>query len=223
MPRALVLLLLATCCVAFPAFAGTNVTGTLWLSAADRSAARASGTRVRQRGVTDAVVWVEEIPERVEGRLAEPPSGWFGLGKKAPPPLPSVAQREDSFSPRVLAVPAGANVELANRDRLYHSTFSVSGAKRFDLGESAPGRRDTLAFERPGVVNLHCGFHPDAAGYVVVTPNHAFARPNAAGRFELPRLPAGRYVLRAWHPQKGELKLPFDVPRRGPVALDPSF
>lgn len=226
MARFVVALALLSCCLAPVALAGTNVSGTLWLSAASRgTGARAdSSARGRQRGVGEGVVWVETIPDLVEKKLAEPPRGWFGLKKaKADPPLPRIGEREDRFTPRVLAVPAGGSVEFANRDRFYHSAFSVSGAKRFDLGKAPPGHRDTLEFERAGVINLHCEIHPKAVGYVVVTPNRAYATPDASGRFRLPRLPAGRYVLHAWHPQKGELKLPFDVPRRGSVELNPTF
>lgn len=223
MPRPIVPIVLVLCFAASPALAGTNVTGTLWLSSAARMRAVRSGVTETQPNVTEGVVWVETIPAKLEAKLASPKRGWFGLRKKAEPPLPSVAQREDRFAPKVLAVPAGSNVELANRDRLYHSTFSVSGAKRFDLGKTAPGRRDTLSFARVGVVNLHCEIHPRAVGYVVVTPNRAYATPDSLGRFSMPRLPKGRYVLHAWHPRLGELTLPFDVPKRGAVALDPSF
>lgn len=217
------ILLVLLACLASPAFGGTNVRGTLWLSAAERARAGKSATRPKQPGIGEAVVWVAAIPERIESRLAEPRRGWFGLRKVEEPPLPKVAQRLDTFAPRVLAVPAGSSVEFANGDRLYHSTFSVSGARRFDLGKTPPGRRDTLEFRKPGVINLHCEIHPRAVGYVVVTPNRAYATPDSAGRFQLPKLPPGRYVLHAWHPQKGELKLPFDVPKRGVVALDPTF
>jgi len=226
MSRLAVPIALAACLAASPARADSPVSGTLWLSSAARDAAKsqAAGAKERQKGVTEAVVWVAKIPERVETRLASPRRGWFVLRNPAPPaPLPSVAQREDRFTPRVTAVPAGSSVEFTNRDRLYHSTFSVSGAKRFDLGKTPPGRRDTLAFPRAGIINLHCEIHPKAVGYVVVTPNRAYATPDPAGRFRLPKLPPGRYELRAWHPLKGELKLPFDVPRRGTVHLNPTF
>jgi hypothetical protein len=221
MPRLALLLLIVAACFALPAAASSNVSGTLWLTASARLHAGTTRPRPPQPGVKEGVVWVEAIPGRLELKLATPPKRWFVLATQ--PPLPSVCERTDRFDPRVLAVPAGASVEFANRDRLYHSMFSVSGAKRFDLGKMAPGRRDTLEFRRAGVINLHCEIHPEAAGFLVVTPNHAFARPNAAGHFALPRLPAGHYVLHAWHPRMGELELPFDVPRRGAVVLDPSF
>lgn len=226
MTRLVVALSLLSCCVALPARADTSVTGTLWLSPGARDAAQQQPAlaKQRQKGVEDGVVWVARIPERVDLRLSERSRGWLVLRKpKAGPPLPSVALRHDSFTPRVLAGPAGSRVEFANRDRLYHSAFSVSNAKRFDLGQRPPGRRDTLAFPRSGVINLHCEIHPEAVGYLVVTPNRAHARPDAAGRFRLPKLPPGRYELHAWHPRKGELKLPFDVPRRGAVELNPTF
>ena len=224
MARLVFALALAGCCLAPAAFAGTNVSGTLWLSAPAREQARRAETRTAQPGVGEGVVWVEAIPEPLEKKPAEPPRRWFGFWPaKAEPPLPRVGERDDRFVPRVLAVPAGASVEFANRDRLYHSAFSVSGAKRFDLGKAPPGQRDTLEFGRAGVINLHCEIHPKAVGYLVVTPNRAYATPDAAGRFRLPRLPAGHYVLHAWHPQKGELRLPFRVPRRGSVALGPTF
>jgi len=223
---AVTLALVSSCCAAFPVFADSSVSGTLWLSSAARNATtkQAPDAKSRQQGVNEGVVWIAKVPSRVEARLAEPRRAWFGL-KKQPeaPPLPSVAMREDRFTPRVVAVPAGSRIEFANSDRLYHSAFSVSGAKRFDLGKSPPGRRDTLSFARAGVINLHCEIHPDAVGYVVVTPNRVYAKPDARGRFRLPRLPPGRYWLHAWHPQKGELELPFDVPRRGAVVLNPTF
>lgn len=223
MPRLIVPFALALCFAAWPAHAGTNVTGTLWLSSAARARAAKSGVAAKQPTVAEGVVWVESIPAKLEAKLASPKRSWFGLRKKAEPPLPSVAQRDDRFSPKVLAVPTGSHVELANRDRFYHSPFSVSDAKRFDLGKTGPGRRDTLSFKRVGVINLHCEIHPRAIGYVVVTPNRAYATPDSTGRFSIPRLPKGRYVLHAWHPRLGELTLPFDVPKRGAVALDPSF
>jgi hypothetical protein len=127
------------------------------------------------------------------------------------------------FKPRVLAVAAGSKVEIVNMDRVYHNAFSVSAAKRFDLGKYPPGRADTLEFERPGVINLHCEIHPDMLGFVVVTPNHAFTRPDSTGAFELPKLPAGRYRVHAWNPRGVETTSDVSMPQRGDVPLEMVF
>lgn len=210
------------CLVATTCAAGTNVRGTLWLSLGDRSKASKSATAIAQSSVTEGVIWVDEIPGKVERKLTTEKKLWF-FSRKRVKAMPTVAQRGEAFTPRVVAVSAGDSLVLTNPDKLYHSAFSVSGAKRFDLGKIAPGRRDTVGFGKTGVVNLHCEIHPDAVGYVVVTPNHAYARPDSVGRFSLPKLPPGHYVLRVWHPRRGELELPFDVPKRGDVVLDPTF
>jgi len=203
-----------------------NVHGVLWASraAARRSAtpAGAGASRAQriaaQRGVTEAVVWIERIPDTVEQKLTGGGHHWFWQ-KRAAPHLPCVVQKANAFTPSVLAVPAGGSVEFRNLDHVYHNVFSVSPARRFDVGKNAPGRADTVTFDQPGVVNLHCDIHPAELGFVVVVPNHAFVRPDSLGGFDLPKLPVGTYTVRAWHPRLGETKQTFDVPRRGDVGL----
>lgn len=215
---------------AAPATAGV-IRGQLWRSkAVARTASRPvvtpASTGLRrivaplppaQPGITDASIWIDRVPESVEKKLSR--RGWF-----APKPrLARIVQSKSRFTPRVLAVPAGSDVEFQNLDRVYHNAFSVSAARRFDLGKYPPGRLDTVRFERPGVVNIHCDIHPSEIGFVVVTPNHAYARPDSLGRFKLPNLPPGAYTLRVWHPQLGELRRKVEVPKRGDIHLEVSY
>jgi hypothetical protein len=69
-------------------------------------------------------------------------------------------------------------------------------------------------------VNLHCDIHPDEQGYLVVTPNRVYARPDSLGRWRLPKLPAGTYKLRMFHPVRGELTREVVMPPRGDLAVD---
>jgi len=239
--RAVSVFTLVTILVAAPAAAGV-IRGQLWLErssvrkpalvAAARDAATTPAPDVRrllaaQRGVSDAVLYVESIDERTEQRLARPKGGswfsWLPWADKPEPRLKRLVQSKNRFDPRVFVTVAGESVELLNLDRVYHNTFSVSAAKRFDLGKYAPGATDTITFEHPGIVNLHCDIHPDEIGYVAVTPNHAYAAPDSLGRFELPRLPEGSYRLRYWHPHQGDHVLGVVVPRRGDVVLELAF
>ena len=170
-----------------------------------------------QRRVKEAVVYLERIPEKVERKLTR--RRWW----KRAPRLPRIVQADLRFTPRVLAAAAGTRVEFANLDRVFHNTFSVSAARRFDLGKYPPGHVDTVAFDRAGVANLHCDIHPQESGFVVVLPNHAFTRPDSLGRFTLPKLPAGSYTVRVWHPRFGELRRNVTMPSQGDLSVDLTY
>lgn len=199
---------------AFPADAGV-IRGKLLLTPAavhaDQIKDPAALARA-ERGVTDAVVYLEQVPDHVERKLTG--HGWLFFIPR-PAPMPKIIQADMRFKPRITPVAVGTSVRLENRDRVYHSAFSVSAAKRFDLGKYPPGTIDTILFDHAGVVNLHCEIHPEMMGYIVVVPNHAYVRPDSLGGFQLPKLPAGRYTVRAWHPTFGELTKQIEVPRHG--------
>jgi hypothetical protein len=192
----------------------TSAHGTRAHGAADSSAAAKPAL---QRGANDAVIYLAQVPQKVEKKLTH-----RGLFRKAPRP-PRIVQTKLRFVPRVLAAAVGTAVEFENLDRVYHNAFSVSAAKRFDLGKYAPGTIDTVTFDHVGVANLHCDIHPDESGFVVVVPNHAFARPDSLGRFTLPKLPRGQYTVRVWHPRLGEITRTVEMPKHGDVALELRF
>ncbi len=60
--------------------------------------------------------------------------------------------------------------------------------------------------------------------YVVAVPGALVARPDRDGRFALPAVPAGAYVLHAWHERAGEVTRALVVGRGGAddvrLALD---
>ena len=54
-------------------------------------------------------------------------------------------------------------------------------------------------FDKVGVVQVFCNVHPGMRAMIVVTPNRYFTRADAEGRFEIDRVPAGKYQLVAFH------------------------
>ena len=184
--------------------------------ASSRSAVTAPDPKP-QPGVVDAVVSVRAIPEKVEAKLAQQ------MKRDRSRPLPRMVIHQSHYAPRVMAVTAGTELEFQNLDRIWHNAFSVSAASRFDLGKIKPGAIDTVKLARPGVINLHCDIHPDEIGYVVITPNHAIARPDGNGRFTLPKLPPGEYQVEMWHPLRGSRVATVVVPRRGDAVCDLAF
>ena len=46
----------------------------------------------------------------------------------------TLVQRNKTFEPHVLVVPAGSEVDFPNKDPFFHNVFSLFDGKRFDLG-----------------------------------------------------------------------------------------
>lgn len=170
------------------------------------SAGALAGPRRVVRGrVEDAVVFLERLPAGADSLL--PPPG----------PAPRLVQKDQAFAPRVTAVAVGTTVAFPNDDPIYHNVFSASPARRFDLGKYPKGASRSVTFHRPGLVNVYCDIHSNMEAFVLVLPHRAFARPDAAGRWALPEVPPGRYVVRAWHPDFPELSREVTLPQDGAV------
>jgi plastocyanin len=158
--------------------------------------------------VTDAVVYVTQVPASAESLLAGDPSGHV------------LAQKNQAFSERVLSCVVGTTVDFPNQDPIFHNVFSVSPVKRFDLGKYPRGHSKKVTFNKTGLVQVFCDIHPSMACFILVLPNRAFVRPDENGAYALPRLPGGSYTVKVWHPDFGELTRTVKVPASGEVALD---
>jgi plastocyanin len=156
----------------------------------------------------DAVIHLEGLSPAADSAIAWKPT------------RPRLAQKDQAFAPRVLPVVVGTTVDFPNLDPIYHNVFSLSPAKRFDLGKYPKGQSKPVTFTRPGLVNVFCDIHSDMAAFIVVVPNRAFAQPDAAGNYALPDVPAGRYTVRFWHPDLPPVTRTVQVPERGDVVLD---
>jgi plastocyanin len=177
------------------------------------SAGSMAGMHQEPRGLaSDAVVYVDRVPAAAESALAAAAS-----------PVPRLAQKDQMFVPRVIAIAVNTNVEFPNQDPIYHNVFSLSPPRRFDLGKYPRGSSRTVNFSKPGLVNVYCDIHSNMEAFILVLPHHGFTRPRASGEFRLPDLPAGTYVLHAWHPDLGEQTVTVEVPAVGLVAADPSY
>lgn len=129
----------------------------------------------------------------------------------APPefdPVPQTAvmdQVNREFVPEVLVIAAGTEVSFPNRDRIHHHVYSFSRAKTFEIPLYRDGEAPRTVFDQPGVVKLGCNIHDWMLAAIVVVPTSLHTRTDATGAYRLADLPAGRYVLAAWHPHlRGE-------------------
>ncbi|HTT21031.1 MAG TPA: carboxypeptidase regulatory-like domain-containing protein [Candidatus Sulfotelmatobacter sp.] len=129
-------------------------------------------------------------------------------------------QRNQRFEPQLLVIPVGSTVSFPNADPIYHNVFSLSGAKRFDLGYYPEGHTRTIQFDLPGVVQIYCHLHPNMYAAVVVTPNEWYTRPAGDGSFALSRVPPGDYRLVVWHMHAGFFRKEVHVNANSPTNVD---
>jgi plastocyanin len=144
------------------------------------------------------------------------------FAKPASPPMKQVAQKELAFLPPLLPVRVGTRVEFPNLDDTYHSIFSYSPAKRFDLGRYRPEERPipSEVFDRPGLVTLRCDIHEHMRGLILVLDTPHFVLTDPDGRFRLRGLPSGHHTLKAWIDSKTTLEKPVDLKSGATVRVD---
>jgi plastocyanin len=129
------------------------------------------------------------------------------------PPRTTMDQRNETFVPHVLAITVGTTVDFPNRDHTYHNVFSLRGPKPFDLGRYAAGRSRSVRFDRPGIVRVFCEIHSHMSAFILVFSHRYFAVTGADGRYQIGRVPPGRYTLVAWNEGAVRESRPIEMPQ----------
>jgi plastocyanin len=142
--------------------------------------------------------------------------------KRGRPPIKELAQKDLTFVPSLLPVQVGTKVEFPNFDDTYHSIFSYSPAKRFDLGRYRPEERPIPSeiFDTPGLVTLRCDIHEHMRGLILVLNTPYFVVTDPDGRFRLNALPSGHYTLKAWIDSKTTREQPVQLKNGETLHVD---
>jgi plastocyanin len=158
--------------------------------------------------LSDVVVYVEGAKARPKAAVA------------------TMTMKGKAFIPRVVAVPVDGTVEFPNEDPIFHNVFSVSGDNRFDLDLYKRPKSGARSFQHPGLVRVYCNIHPQMSAFILVRDNPFWTRPDRNGAFVIADVPAGTWVVKAWHERSGETAETAIVPEDGevdlPVTLDAS-
>lgn len=133
-----------------------------------------------------------------------------------------MTQTNYAFVPALLPIQVGTRVEFPNADSTFHSVFSYSPPKRFDLGRYLSTERPipSQLFDKPGLVTLRCDIHEHMRGLILVLDTPHFVLSNTDGTYRLENLPPGRFTLKAWLNSKTTLEKNVDLPSRGIVELN---
>ncbi len=129
-------------------------------------------------------------------------------------PLPAkMTQKGFDFIPRLLPIQVGTAVEFPNLDGTYHSIFSFSKTKRFDLGRYRSDETPipSVIFDKAGPVVLRCDIHEHMRAIILVLDTSYFQLSDAKGNYRLAGLPTGSYKLKAWLNDKLTLEKPVTL------------
>lgn len=148
------------------------------------------------KGIKNVVVSIENIE----------------TGKKLLPSANPVLDNKDCvFIPHVVAVPAGATIEILNSDPIMHNVHSYAIKNSpFNEGVSS-GKKLPKKFEFPEVVPVKCDVHKWMSAFVVVKGNPYFAVTDDNGNFKIDNVPAGAYKLQAWQESLGKQVVDVNV------------
>jgi plastocyanin len=135
------------------------------------------------------VIWLTPAP----GAASDPP-----LAAPSAPGHLQLVQKNKSFEPHILVVPAGSSVEFPNRDPFFHNVFSLFEGKRFDLGLYEAGTTRIVRFDRPGISYIFCNIHPEMSAVVIALATPLYAIATADGQLSIANVPFGRYMLHIW-------------------------
>ena len=179
----------------------------------------ATGTKAKYGARTTTVVDPPDPPTSVVWMIGSFPP----LDSKSVPiaKAPVMDQRGFQFRPCVMAVQTGTPVAFPNKDPMYHSVFSYSSAKRFDLGRYRAGEEpDAVVFDKPGTVSLFCEIHEHMRAQIVVVDTPYFVVTDAKGNFKLPNLPAGSHTFHVWLSHKESFEMKIELKTGETVKVD---
>ncbi len=127
-----------------------------------------------------------------------------------------IAMRGREFIPHVRIVLAGGTVAFPNQDPFSHNVFSNTDIGPFDLGLYRRGATRSATFARSGIYPIYCNIHSKMVSFVAAVPTAMVAQPDVDGRFTIRSVPAGTYVLHAWHERgSSEVRREIVVPPAG--------
>jgi plastocyanin len=131
-----------------------------------------------------------------------------GLGNyyfDTPTDAVTLDQKGCNYSPHVLGVRTGQPLSIVNSDATLHNVNAVAKVNQgFNMGQAIQGMKNAKVFTAPEVmVRIKCDVHSWMTAYVGVLSHPYFAVTAGGGAFELKNLPAGTYIIEAWHEKLG--------------------
>ena len=130
-------------------------------------------------------------------------------GAQGPFPMPTSPVTLDQagcwYMPHVFGIQVGQPFDIINSDGTLHNVNAKPVANQpFNIAQPVKGMKTTKKFTKPEIgITFKCNVHPwmHAFGHVLEHP--FFSVSGGDGTFAITGLPAGTYVVEAWHERYG--------------------
>lgn len=147
-------------------------------------------------------------------------------GRTSPPKQVSVIdQKGCMYEPHVMGMQVGQPLRIQNNDPLLHNIHALTKInKAFNFAQPKKGMSTETTFTEPEVmVKVKCDVHPWMGCYIGVLEHPFFAVTNSEGTCDIKGLPAGDYILSAWHEEFGTLEQKVKISSEETASVEFKF
>ena len=146
------------------------------------------------------------------------------VGAKGPALKPSqkpvLDQKGCQFSPHVILVPAGAEMDILNPDGVLHNLHTFSTANpSFNKAQPKFKKVMTEKFDKAEIVKIQCDAHGWMSGWIVVQDHPYYAVSGDDGSFKIDNVPAGKHTVQLWHESGAKLTKEVEVKAGQPTKV----
>lgn len=147
----------------------------------------------------------------------------LALQQDAAPVEPKILdQHYCRYSPHVLGIQVGQTLKILNSDPTFHNVHAAAQKnKAFNLGMSKVEKVKTRTFDQMEVmIPLRCNVHPWMSAYIGVVNHPFYSVTDSTGSFKLQAVPAGEYVMTAWHEVFGRVEQKIKLAEKETKTLE---
>ncbi|HUK83345.1 MAG TPA: carboxypeptidase regulatory-like domain-containing protein [Verrucomicrobiae bacterium] len=148
-------------------------------------------------------------------------------GRKFSPPHEPVVLDQSGclYHPHVQGIQVGQPLLIRNSDDTLHNIHALTEKNdAFNLGQPMRGMESRKMFTKPEVmIHFKCDVHPWMSCYLGVLDHPFFAVTGDGGTFALTNVPAGDYIVEAWHEKVGTQTANVHVDKDETKTIDFTF
>jgi Carboxypeptidase regulatory-like domain len=150
-----------------------------------------------------------------------------GITGNYEPPMTNATLDQSAcmFRPRVQGILAGQSLLIRNSDQTLHNVHTYKGASTMFNQAEIPGLPPMAKKfnETDEILKFKCDVHPWMTAYVAILNHPFYAVTGDDGGFSIPKVPAGKYTLEAWHERYGKKTTELTVEAGTPSVVSFEF